>query len=416
MMELIVWMMMMGSALAYPECGRGGPSQNTSKSLILGGHEAKPGEWPWQVAIDWVDEVGEHWGCGGSILNKDWVLTAAHCIGVSHTVIVGQHNTRAKDPYEVSHAVKKAIKHPGYREGRWRELYNDIALLKMVKSISFDNPSVGPICLPKEIADHQGQFCHASGWGRTKKRPYGAEKLQTVCLKIWNDDYCKRKIPHTFDKNCKYCTGDKDLDVCQGDSGGPLSCIREDGRYEIAGITSYGDSCFSKIRGPGTFTRVPKFVHWIKDTMEDGTVDAPTTTPTPKGPVLPSETELPLRLIDIHGEEIDGKESWGLVQVFFDGKWGTLCDNLLENPVALKRTGDVLCRQLGNPNGGMVKRFRYRWGKNWLKSAELDLDNTPVWTSNIKCTGEEARLEECRSIPISGVCRDHREDVYLECH
>jgi len=72
--------------------------------------------------------------------------------------------------------------------------------------------------------------------------------------------------------------------------------------------------------------------------------------------------ELPLRLIDIHGEEIDGIKSWGLVQVFFDGRWGTVCDDYLEDDEEMKqKVGDVICRQLGNPNGGRVQRYWWEW-------------------------------------------------------
>jgi len=123
-----------------------------------------------------------------------------------------------------------------------------------------------------------------------------------------------------------------------------------------------------------------------------------------------------LRLIDIHGEETDGKESWGLVQVLVNGTWGTVCDNMMENHVALKNVGDVICRHLGNPNGGKVKRFQYRWGKKWLKSAELDLKNAPIWLNNIECTGKEASLDKCGNVPAKlSHCETHRQDVYLQC-
>ena len=65
-----------------------------SGSRIVGGTDAQPGSWPWQVLLDDKAFPGPVW-CGGSILAPYWVVTAAHCVNngnnpTSFTLTVGK--------------------------------------------------------------------------------------------------------------------------------------------------------------------------------------------------------------------------------------------------------------------------------------------------------------------------------------
>ena len=63
-----------------PSCGKS--KSQFSETRIIGGREAKEGEFPWQVSIGRISVTSgiiTHF-CGGTILSSNTILTAAHCL------------------------------------------------------------------------------------------------------------------------------------------------------------------------------------------------------------------------------------------------------------------------------------------------------------------------------------------------
>ena len=61
----------------YPECGIR-PGYVPSFLRVIGGNEARPGTWPWLVAL--LGGKSKTYYCAGFLINKQWIATAAHCI------------------------------------------------------------------------------------------------------------------------------------------------------------------------------------------------------------------------------------------------------------------------------------------------------------------------------------------------
>ncbi|XP_078577347.1 trypsin-like [Branchiostoma floridae x Branchiostoma japonicum] len=242
------------------ECGR--PTISGQHARIMGGVEAVQGSWPWQVSLKLY---GGH-VCGGTLLARDWVVTAAHCVAdlrslESLLVSLGSHHRTEKDSPQQDIGVTKVIVHEGYDA---TSSNNDIALLRLSSSATYTN-YVSPACLPEQdVADDTP--CVTSGWGVTESG-LATYLLQTT-VPIMNRDKCNtRKYMNGQVTPNMLCAGydEGGRDACQGDSGGPLVC-NYSGKWTLDGIVSWGYGCAQAYK-PGIYTRVTQFVSWINNKM-----------------------------------------------------------------------------------------------------------------------------------------------------
>lgn len=97
---------------------------NSQMVKIIGGRVVRRGSYPWQVAI--LNRFKEAF-CGGTLISRQWILTAAHCVRKRLYVRLGEHNLEEKDGTEVEYRVEYAIRHPYYDKDT---VDNDIALLR----------------------------------------------------------------------------------------------------------------------------------------------------------------------------------------------------------------------------------------------------------------------------------------------
>ncbi|XP_015178493.1 PREDICTED: serine protease snake-like isoform X2 [Polistes dominula] len=138
------------------------------KTLIIGGEKALGKEFPHMVALGYESGKGIEWSCGGSLVSRRFVLTAAHCLrsvdNVAPTVArVGDLNLVSKDDAAKpkDYKIIDKIPNPQYKPP---SLYHDIALLKLETNVEF-NEYVRPACLQTTLPDSPENKATATGWG-----------------------------------------------------------------------------------------------------------------------------------------------------------------------------------------------------------------------------------------------------------
>ncbi|CAF3624692.1 unnamed protein product [Rotaria sp. Silwood1] len=256
------------SAENYAECGltstNGYRFSRGVSSRIVGGRQAVPHSYPWQVLLN---DRGKF--CGATILNANWIVTAAHCVNGKMKCLnqyrtnpenlsaeFGMHDRYSTERSRVTRTIKQIVVYPSYngKSSRW---VHDIALLQLSYSLIF-NPFVRSICLSSMPNFVQiGDRALVTGWGDTHGTG-NFRYLREVEVPIQSNDQCKLKDLNLVTTICAGLCQNSTCDACQGDSGGPMVLLRY-GRWHLIGIISWGFSC----AGLGVYTKISYYADWI---------------------------------------------------------------------------------------------------------------------------------------------------------
>ncbi|XP_005920802.1 granzyme G isoform X2 [Haplochromis burtoni] len=236
--------------------------QNALGSEIINGKKAEEKSMQYMASV----QNNKKHTCGGFLVSKDFVMTAAHCRfenPKSLSVVLGTHDLR-KENKKMRYGVKMICRHPAFKEVANG---NDIMLLKLSKKVPLGNKKpIKLIPLPiQKLNLEENEICSVAGWGPTEPGKSGyVNELQVMDVPIINKDKCQKLWRRTL-KNV-ICTGGYKAKsgICQGDSGGPLVC-----NESAVGIVSFNNNNSCKYPDvPNVYTDISQFLPWITDILK----------------------------------------------------------------------------------------------------------------------------------------------------
>lgn len=281
---------------------------------VVEGEDAYAEDWPGIVSLQITQGRNTWHECGGTMITRDWLLTAAHCVDTARVerngraaqyqrgedglmrrlgpLRVAMNRTHLSDDEEIrTFEITEIHVHPDYESGAFQR-GNDIALVKV--SRGYDGPvmpveglGAGPVILSGE------DYVEVAGYGNTEETD-GADaaidargrlvyapslRLQQAELPVVPEAECRamledmialHEVEDTYGDFAlgagAVCAGRGGSDACYGDSGGPL--VLRDTYYEPVqvGVVSWGLGC-GRDESSGVYTRVGAYAGWIEDTV-----------------------------------------------------------------------------------------------------------------------------------------------------
>lgn len=227
---------------------------------IINGKKVSVNDDTWRFIIS-IQYNNSH-SCGGSLINPEWVLTAAHCISDYNGNPVKNLPSNLSGTYSLviggTRVQTDAVyPHPNYDIDT---IDNDIGLIHLSKPIT----NVESITLDTQVPQDNA-LIKVAGWGdidADQQQYYYPDDLMEVTMPVINFDTCNTSYQTLTES--MFCAGymNGSKDSCQGDSGGPL--IQNN---KLSGIVSFGGSDTQYCGAPdypGVYTKVANYIDWIE--------------------------------------------------------------------------------------------------------------------------------------------------------
>jgi secreted trypsin-like serine protease len=267
----MVFAMVLGLAVAVPVFAA---DRGVYQPQVVGGTAVPYGKYPFMVSLQ-ADKSNArlHRGhyCGGSLIDRNSVLTAAHCVSFISKfttpltlsfrdvrIVVGGTVLNSKQGQ--SRRIQKLSDisiHPRFNENVSPRY--DAAVIKLGTPVT--KSALALAKTGSNRLEHAGRLATIAGWGTTRAEPVSGsagsnipDRMQEARVPLVSDASCEGTYKGAFFPAVMVCAGEKGMGVCHGDSGGPMWATTSGGRRQI-GITSGGKGC-ATARYPDVFTEV----------------------------------------------------------------------------------------------------------------------------------------------------------------
>jgi secreted trypsin-like serine protease len=233
------------------------------RAQVVGGIGVPNGKYPFLAALLDVRNGNSAFRqqiCGGTLIDKDSVLTAAHCVygrsaaplrvTIGRTVLGSSQGTKR--------GISRIFVHRRYHPDL-DDTY-DAAVLKLSSPVG----GVGPIELATARQNwlvRPGRNATVAGWGVTTRQSPDyhepdtyADRMREVRVPIVSDTKARSVYGGSYFPRLMVVAGKAGRDACLGDSGGPIFA-KVSGEYVQIGVTSWAIGCGTS-RYPGVYAEV----------------------------------------------------------------------------------------------------------------------------------------------------------------
>jgi len=227
----------------------------------VGGTPVPDGKYPFLAVLQIETADGSVLLCGGTLIDPDSVLTAAHCLvgngGAQRVTLAVGRTAISQNQGQLCFATTALI-HPSYTPSRTQSY--DAAVLKLDRAVSGVKP-INLATAKQNRLETPGRLLTVAGWGRTdpNNATTSADRMNEVSLPLVSDATAHQAIPSQlpfqYAPSLMVATDSQaGKDAAQGDSGGPL--FNPGATPTQVGIVSYGNAGTTHGSSPTAYTEV----------------------------------------------------------------------------------------------------------------------------------------------------------------